>query len=251
MRSTSGQHHLEMKQVERPQPPPLRIRGLNHGEDATRFQHARDQGGQASMLFRIECLQSERRDDEVGALRRQIACQHVILNEFDPVGTVGVKPLDGATMHAGGDVDGGDGSDILEALQQMRPDFTGTGHQIVAVSCAGRRRRHRRHALLTPALGKTERADQAEGDVPIRAAIKYGLHELRVIDIGHSVAFAPTRTQLSPCIVRADLAERRLGRNTPEPCHRAAPCVDPMGRSTLRAIGPLTCSGPQRRVSAS
>ena len=39
---------------------------------------------------------------------RQIACQHVILDEFDLVGTVGVKPLHGAAMHAGGDIDGGD-----------------------------------------------------------------------------------------------------------------------------------------------
>ena len=89
------------------------------------------------MLLGIECLQSEGGDDEIRALRRQIACQHVILDEFDPVGTVGVQPLDGAAMHAGGDIDGRDRADIVKALQQMRPDLAGPRHQIVAARAAG------------------------------------------------------------------------------------------------------------------
>src|SRR5258708_9274041 len=144
------------------------------------------------MLLGIERLQAERGDDEVHALRRQIACQHVILDEFDPVGTVGMKPLHGAAMHAGRDVDSRDRADIVKSLQQMRPDLAGPRHQIVAARTAGRKRRHRRHALLTPTLGETDRAHQAEGDVAIRTAIEHGLYELRIVDIVHSTAYVPT-----------------------------------------------------------
>src|SRR3954471_12569915 len=78
----------------------------------------------------------------------------------------------------------------------MRPDLAGPRHQIIAARAAGLRRRHRRHALLPPALGETERTDQAEGDVAIRAAIKHGLHEFGVIDIVHSAAYVPTPAPL-------------------------------------------------------
>ena len=69
------------------------------------------------MLLGIERLQPEGRDDEVRALRRQVAGQHVILDEVDAVRTVGVQPLYGATVHAGGDIDGRDRADITKALQ--------------------------------------------------------------------------------------------------------------------------------------
>jgi hypothetical protein len=42
------QNHLEMEQVQRPEPPVFRVRSFDHGEGAARFQHARDQGGQTS-----------------------------------------------------------------------------------------------------------------------------------------------------------------------------------------------------------
>src|SRR3954468_13608586 len=79
----------------------------------------------------------------------------------------------------------------------MRPDLAGPRHQVIAARAAGLRRRHRRHALLPPALGETEGTDQAEGDVAIRAAIKHGLHEFGVIDIVHSAGYAPTPAPLS------------------------------------------------------
>ena len=52
------QNQLEMKQVQRPQPPSLRVRRLDHGEDAAGFQDARDQGGEPRMLVGIERLQA-------------------------------------------------------------------------------------------------------------------------------------------------------------------------------------------------
>ena len=66
----------------------------------------------------------------------------------------------------------------------MRPDLASAGHQIVATGACPEGG-HRRHALPAPALGEAERADQAEGDVPIGATIEHTLHEVRVIDVGH------------------------------------------------------------------
>src|SRR4029453_7828213 len=73
----------------------------------------------------------------------------------------------------------------------MRPDLTGPGHQIIATRTARLWGRHRRHALLPPALGEAERADQAEGDVAIRAAIEDGLHELGIVDVAHCGCLCP------------------------------------------------------------
>lgn len=150
------QDHLEMEQIERPKPPPFRIRRLDHGKDATGLQHARDQGRQLRMLRGVECLQSERGDDEIRALRRQVAGQQIILDEFDPMGTVGVQPLHGATVHAGRDIDRRDRANMVKALQQMRPDLAGPRHQIIAAHVARPKRGHRRHTLLAPALGESE-----------------------------------------------------------------------------------------------
>ena len=46
---------------------------------------------------------------------------------------MGVQPLDGKAVHAGGNVDRGDGLDAIEAWQQMRPDLAGPRHQIVTL----------------------------------------------------------------------------------------------------------------------
>jgi len=51
------------------------------------------------------------------------------------VGAVAVQAVEGAAVHAGGNVHCRDGADMREALQQVRPDFAGAGHEVVTLQC--------------------------------------------------------------------------------------------------------------------
>lgn len=66
----------------------------------------RDQPRQLRVLSRVERLETKGGDHEIRARSIEIAREHVILDEGDLVGAMGMQPLECAGVHARGNIDG-------------------------------------------------------------------------------------------------------------------------------------------------